>query len=301
MTDAAIPAAAANASARRRARMSDAFTAPFRSAAGMLGFAVIALFIGVALLGPVLTLYDHLQIHYAPDGTVARLLTPAEHRPLGTDYYGRDVFSQLVLGTRTALLVSVVSTLFMVFIGTNIGLFSAYYGGRVDTVLMRITDLAFAIPFLPFAVILVALLKPSIWNIILTITALSWRSTARVIRSQALSVKQRTFVRAAKVAGASDLRIIYRHIFPNVLPLTLLYVAFGVSWAVLSEASLSFLGFGDPDMISWGQMLYYAYVSASIRDAWWWTIPPGVCITVFVLAVFLIGREYERVVNPKLR
>ena len=165
---------------------------------------------------------------------------------------------------------------------------------------MRVTDLAFAVPFLPFAVILVALLQPSLWNIILTISCLMWRTTARVIRSQVLSIKQQTFVKAARVAGASHARIIYLHIFPNVLPMALLYVAFGISWAVLSEASLSFLGFGDSNRMSWGQMLYFAYTSASIRTAWWWTVPPGVCITLFVLSVFLIGRQYERHVNPRL-
>ena len=271
-----------------------------RSPGGLIGSLIILVFLATAILGSVVT-FGGMEIHYLADGKVARLLTPAEHWPLGTDYYGRDVYTQLVLGARTAFVVSTISTLFMIVIGTNIGLFSAYYGGRVDTILMRLTDLAFAVPFLPFAVILVALLGPSLWNVILTISCLMWRTTARVIRSQVLSIKQRTFIRASKVAGAGDLRIIYLHIFPNVLPMALLYVAFGVSWAVLSEASLSFLGFGDPDTVSWGQMLYNAYMSASIRSAWWWTIPPGVCITLFVMAVFLIGREFERVVNPKLR
>jgi len=170
----------------------------------------------------------------------------------------------------------------------------------VDDVLMRLTDIVFGIPFLPFAVVLVALLRPSIWNIVLTISCLLWRTTARVIRSQVLSLRERPFVRAARVAGASDLRIMYVHLLPNVMPMSLLYVAFGVAWAVLAEASLSFLGFGDPRMVSWGQMLYAAYISGSIRHAWWSVVPPGLCITLFTASVFLIGREYERVVNPRL-
>ena len=272
---------------------------PFRTVTGWFGALTILFFLFLAAFGPLIAPEPTIPVNYLPGGEVARLLTPSEHAPLGTDYYGRDVVSQLILGTRTAIMVGVLSTIFTIFIGTNVGLIAAYYGGRIDNILMRLTDLAFSIPFLPFAVILVALLNPSIWNIILTITVLSWRSTARIIRSQALSVKQQTFIRAARVAGASDARIIYRHIFPNVLPLALLYIAFGVSWAVLSEASLSFLGFGDPRIPSWGQMMYFAYVSASIRSAWWWTIPPGLCITLLVLAVFLVGREYERYVNPK--
>jgi peptide/nickel transport system permease protein len=267
---------------------------------GRIGCAVFALFVVVALVGPALLRGDPMQVHYLPNGSVARLLTPSEFAPLGTDFYGRDVFGQLVLGARTALIVSLLSTLIMAVVGTNVGLAAGYFGGRVDALLMRITDLAFSIPFLPFAVILVALLSPSLWNIVLTISCLMWRTTARVIRSQVLGIRQQTFIKAARVAGASHGRIIYLHIFPNVLPMTLLYVAFGISYAVLSEASLSFLGFGDPNRMSWGQMLYFAYTSASIRTAWWWTVPPGACITLFVLSVFLVGRQFERYVNPKL-
>lgn len=289
------------ATPRRRFQLPEVLAVPFASPAGIAGTVILILFGLAALFAPLLARTDPFQILYLADGTVARLLSPAEHAPLGTDFYGRDIFSQLVFGTRTAIIVSTISTLCMTVIGTNIGLVSAYYGGRADRLLMRITDLAFAVPFLPFAVILVALLQPSIWNIIFTISCLMWRSTARIIRSQVLSIKERTFIKAARVAGASDARIIYLHIFPNVLPLALLYVVFGVSWAVLSEASLAFLGFGDPDMVSWGQMLNHAYASASIRSAWWWTVPPGLCITLFVMAVFLIGREYERYANPKIR
>ncbi len=299
MSDAAVSPAALSGGQGGAARVS-ALALVLRSPGGLCGTVILMIFIAVAALAPWITFGDHMEIHYLADGTVARLLTPDQHGPLGTDYYGRDIFTQLVLGTRTALLVSIVSTMFMAIVGTNIGLFAAYYGGRIESILMRITDLAFSVPFLPFAIILVVLLEPSLWNIIITISCLMWRTTARVIRAQSLSVKQRTYVKAAKVAGASDLRIIFVHIFPNVLPLSLLYVAFGISWAVLSEASLSFLGFGDPKTVSWGQMLYNAYISGSIRTAWWWTIPPGLCLTLFVIAVFLIGRELERYINPKL-
>ena len=166
---------------------------------------------------------------------------------------------------------------------------------------MRVTDLAFGIPFLPFAVVLVALLRPSLSNTIIAISVLMWRTSARVIRSQVLVIRERGFIKAARITGASDLRILYVHILPNVLPMILLYLAFDVAYAVLAEASISFLGFGDPNTVSWGQMLYLAYVSGSIRQAWWWTIPPGLAISLFVIAVFLLGREYERLANPRLR
>jgi len=270
------------------------------SPSGIVGVALFVFFCVLAVGGERLAPYDPMAIHYLPSGKVAQVEAPSPAFWLGTTHYGRDVLSQVIVGSRVAFVVGIVSAFFIVFIGTNVGLVAGYYGRRVDDVLMRLTDIVFGIPFLPFAVVLVALLRPSIWNIILTISCLLWRTTARVIRSQVLSLRERPFVRAARVAGASDLRIMYVHLLPNVMPMSLLYVAFGVAWAVLSEASLSFLGFGDPRMVSWGQMLYAAYISGSIRHAWWSVVPPGLCITLFTASVFLIGREYERVVNPRL-
>lgn len=270
------------------------------SPSGLVGVVLFLFFCLLAAAGEHIAPYDPMAIHYLPNGKVAQVEPPSRAFWLGTTHYGRDVLSQVIVGSRVAFIVGTVSAFFIVFIGTNIGLVAGYYGRRVDDVLMRLTDIVFGIPFLPFAVVLVALLRPSIWNIILTISCLLWRTTARVIRSQVLSLRERPFVRAARVAGAGDLRIMYVHLLPNVLPMSLLYVAFGVAWAVLSEASLSFLGFGDPQMVSWGQMLYAAYISGSIRHAWWSVVPPGLCITVFTASVFLIGREYERVVNPRL-
>jgi len=270
------------------------------SPSGIVGAVLFVFFCVLAVAGERLAPYDPMAIHFLPSGKVAQVEAPSRAFWLGTTHYGRDVLSQVIVGSRVAFVVGIVSAFFIVFIGTNVGLVAGYYGRRVDDVLMRLTDIVFGIPFLPFAVVLVALLRPSIWNIILTISCLLWRTTARVIRSQVLSLRERPFVRAARVAGASDLRVMYVHLLPNVMPMALLYVAFGVAWAVLAEASLSFLGFGDPRMVSWGQMLYAAYISGSIRHAWWSVVPPGLCITLFTASVFLIGREYERVVNPRL-
>ena len=295
------PAAAAPLRRPPRRRIPEAALVAFQSPVGVAGVLIVVAFCAMAIFAPALTPHPPLAIHELADGRLARLQPPSATFPLGTTYYGRDVLSQLIAGSRTALIVGILSTLIMTVVGTGVGLISGYYGGRTDSILMRLTDIAFGIPFLPFAVVLVALLQPSIWNIVFAISLLMWRTNARVIRSQVLSLRERPFVRAARVAGASDLRIMLLHIYPNVLPLSLLYVAFGVAWAVLAEASLSFLGFGDPEMISWGQMLYNAYVTGSIRVAWWWAVPPGVCITLFVSAVFLIGREYERFANPRLR
>jgi peptide/nickel transport system permease protein len=274
---------------------------PFASWSGTFGAVVLVTVVLVAVFANWLSPYDPLINHFDAAGQLRRLEPPSAAHWLGTTYYGLDVLAQLIHGTRIVLIVGITCAVLIALIGTNIGLVAGYYGGRVETVLMRATDLAFGIPFIPFAVVLVALLGPSLWNTIIAISLLMWRSTARVIRSQVLSLRERGFVKAARIAGASDLRILYVHIFPNVLPMALLYVAFDIAWAVLAEASIAFLGFGDPQQTSWGQMLYLAYVSGSIRRAWWWTIPPGATLSLFVISVFLIGREYERLANPRLR
>ena len=151
-----------------------------------------------------------------------------------------------------------------------------------------LADVAFGIPFLPLVIILVAFLDPSIWNIVFAMGALLWRDTARVIRAQVLIVKERAFVSAAKVSGASNLRIIMLYIAPSILPLSFLYGTLAIGWAILTEASVSFLGFGDPDVVSWGFMLQDAFVSQAMsRGAFYWIIPPGLCIMLLVMAGIL--------------
>ncbi|ELY41115.1 ABC transporter permease [Natronorubrum tibetense] len=245
--------------------------------------------------------HDPGEINRAADNSALRLEGPSTTHPLGTTNMGRDVLSQLLVGTRVTLIVGSIAAFMAVFIGTNVGLISAYFGGWIDDVLMRITDIVYGVPFLPFAIVLVAILGSSIVNIIIAIVLILWRSTARVIRSQVLSHKQRPYVESAQAIGAGHGRIMYRHILPNVLPLAFLYAAFAVGWAVIAEASLAFLGFGDPNMLSWGEMIYEVYNADAIRQAWWWVFPPGICIMLFVMSVFFIGRTLEKVVSPELR
>lgn len=272
----------------------------FSTLSGRVGLALFAAFCALAVLAPLLLPFDPLALNYDASNRLMRMQPPGGAHLLGTNYYGRDIFSQILIGARVSIGVGLLSALIIVFIGTTVGLLAGYFGGRIEAVLMRLTDIAFGIPFFPFAVLLVALLKPSIWNIVITISCLLWRSVARIVRAQVLSLRERPFVRAARVAGASDGRIMVVHIFPNILPMVLLYVAMGISYAVLAEASLSFLGFGDPGLVSWGSMLYDAYVTGSISRAWWWTIPPGLCITLFVISVFLMARDWELIANPRL-
>ena len=271
-----------------------------RNPTGAIGVGMLCAFLLLGIFADVLMPYDPMSYQYVDD-KLARSNPPSARFWLGTTHYGRDVLSQLIVGSRVALFLGSTAAVFLSFIGTNIGLVAGYYGGKVDSILMRLTDVAFGIPFLPFAIVLIVIIGPSIWNIIATISILLWRTTARVIRSQVLSIKERPFIMAARVSGAGNFRIMYVHILPNVLPMSFLYIALGIAWATMIEASLSFIGFGDPRMISWGQILYYAFLTGSARSDWWNVLPPGICITLFVISAFMVGQAYEEIINPRLR
>jgi peptide/nickel transport system permease protein len=266
-----------------------------------LGLVILCFFGLVALFAPWIAPHDPQEVLTTPQGRVAFLQPPSRDYWFGTTNLGRDVFSQVVLGTRVALLVGLLAALLVTTVGTAVGVLAGYYRGWVDDVLMRAVDVAYALPFEPFIIALVGILRPSIWNIILAITLIMWRSPARVIRAQVLSLVERPYVKAARAAGAGHLRILGRHITPNVLPLAFLYVAITAGWAITAEASISFLGFGDPRVVSWGQVLHTAFLTGSIRKAWWWVVPPGVCIMLLVLAIFFLSRAYEQLANPRLR
>ncbi len=279
---------------------------------GQIGLAILAFFILVGIfarpitveIGPVWSQVQPFSL--APHGYTDRVATEGLHgptwaHPFGTTDLGRDVLSQVIIGTRATLIVGTIAAFMAVFIGANVGIVSAYYGGWVDDVLMRITDIVYGVPFLPFAIALVFILGATLVNVIVAIVLILWRGTARVVRSQVLSHKQRPYVESARAIGASDFRIMYVQIMPNVLPLISLYAAFAVAWAVIAEASLSFLGLGPQGMISWGEIIYDVRSAGALREAWWWVFPPGIAIMLFVMSVFFIGRSLEKVVNPDLR
>ena len=267
----------------------------------MTGAIIYLFFILVAIFGPLFAPYDPF-VMVKENGKLMFNQVPSMKHLLGTTNMGRDIFSQLIYGSRPALIVGFTAAFFVMVIGTLVGLFAGYYRGRLGNVLMRLTDVAFGIPFIPFVIVLVAFLGPSIWNIVLSMALLLWRDTARVIRSQVLTVRERSFVEAARVSGASDLRIILVHITPNILPLSFLYGSLAMGWAILTEAAVSFLGFGDPKAISWGYMLHDAYVSQALsRGSFGWFVPPGICIMLMVMAGFYIGRGSEEILFPRLR
>ncbi len=272
-----------------------------RDRLGLIGVAILSMFILLALFAHLLSPYDPWQTNYHADGRVVRMEPPSARHWFGTDRFGRDILSQTIYGSRVALFVGLVSAICSTFIGVNIGLIAGFFGGLVDDVLMRITDVVYSIPFLPSAMILLALLGPNLWNVILAITVITWRTPARAIRSQVLSLRHRAFVDSARVSGCSRWRILYIHVAPNILSLAFAYTVITVSWSILTEASLSFLGYGDPQLISWGKTLFNAYVAQAMQVAWWWVAPPGLAITALVLAFFFVGRTFEEITNPKLQ
>lgn len=272
-----------------------------RYPSGTASLIVVLAFIILGIIGPMVAPHGPFDVLYNQDRSVLRLSPPTWHAWFGTTNQGMDVASQLIWGTRVALLVGLLSALGSVVIGTLVGLVAGYFGGWTDEILMRLTDVAFGIPFLPFAMVVISIARPSIGLVILLVICFLWRTTARVIRAQVLTLRSRPFVWAARAAGAGHLHVLFRHITPNVLPLSFLYMAVGVQAGVMLEAALSFLGFGDPNVMSWGIMLNAAFAAGAMRSAWWWVLPPGLALSLFVISIFMITRAYEELLDPRLR
>lgn len=266
------------------------------------GLIVMVGFIFMGIFGPMLAPYAPIEktLHEAGGFSILRLQPPGGRALFGTTQYGKDVFSQFLAGARPTLIVGGIGGIGLAVVGFLVGLVSGYFGGTVDEVLMRFTDLTFSLPFLPMALLLLTFIQPNVWIMTLVIIGFLWKMPARVVRSEVLTVKERTFVRSARASGAGHLRTMFLHVAPNVLPIGFLYAAYGVAWAIAAQASLAFLGFGDPTATSWGRMLRQVFQAGAIRSAWWWLLPPAIGIAAVTTAVFLVGRAYEEVINPEM-
>lgn len=272
-----------------------------RSRPGTIGLIVLAVFVAMALAAPLLAPAHELNPVVARAAGNPQWGSPSEFLPLGTDHLRRSVWAQFVWGSRVSLFVGLAASVLTITIGSVVGIISGFFGGLVERGLMRLTEWFLVIPFLPLAIVLASILGRSVWNVIFVIGVTSWPATARLVRAQVLTVKERLFVDRARSLGAGPGHIVGRHILPNVSGLILANATLAVPISILTETTLSFLGLGDPSSASWGKTLEEAFVNGAItRNAWWYFLPAGLGILAVVLAFTLIGRTLEEIVDPRL-
>jgi ABC-type dipeptide/oligopeptide/nickel transport system permease subunit len=221
---------------------------------------------------------------------------------LGTQEAREDVFSELISGVRISLIIGILSAVLATTLGILFGVVAGYMGGALDEVLMRIIDILLCIPVLPLLIILIHYYKPNIFFIVVLIAIFGWQGLSRLIRSRVLSIREMPFIESARAAGASNSYILLHHLVPNVIPVAMAAMILAVPGAILTEAALSFIGFGDPSWATWGRMLNDANGSGAFaRLAWWYCIPPGLAMTILCLGFVFIGHAVDEIVNPKLR
>jgi peptide/nickel transport system permease protein len=267
---------------------------------GMWGLGILLLFVLIAVFAPLIADKDTMDPTCPCTG--AAYEPPSAEFWFGTDNLGRSVYTQTVFGARISLTVGLAATAISMVIGSLIGIAAGYYGGKTETLLMRLTDWFLVLPWLALAIVLASVLGRSMFIIVLVIGITSWPSTARIVRAQALSVKTRPYVERSRALGASNWHLISRHILPNVGPLIFANTILTVAIAILSETTLSFLGLGDPLAVSWGTILDFAFsAGAATTGVWWWLVPPGLAIVFVVLAFTMCGFALDEILNPKLR
>lgn len=263
----------------------------------MFGLAILCITIIASLFAPLITGYDRDAID-----TANSYAKPSAIHWLGTDELGRDTFTRLVYGGRISLSVGLVSTGISVAIGVVLGAIGGYHGGTADNIIMRIVDIFMCFPFFLIAIVIAAILGPSIWNVMIISGILSWTGIARIVRAEVLSLKQKEFIEAAKALGLDSIDIIIKHILPNIMAPIIVYATLGIARGIISEAGLSYLGLGvKPPTPSWGNMLAAAQSMRSLRLHWWLWIPPGLMVFLTILSINFFGDGLRDALDPKLK
>jgi peptide/nickel transport system permease protein len=267
-----------------------------RNKAAVIGASILFVITFCAVLAPVIAPYGlHTQV-----GPVFG--HPSWKHPVGLDDGGIDMVTLLMWGARISLVVGFAATFVSMAIGGTVGVLAGYFGGKVDTILMRITDYFLVIPDVPLMIVVAAIWGPSLFHIVIVIGILLWTSTARVIRAQVKSVRERVYVKRARALGAGHARIVFRHVLPQVAPLLIANTVLTIAVAIFDETALSFLGLGDPARISLGKVIENAFQRAAISTgAWWAIVPPGALVAVIILSCSLFGGAIEDALNPRLR
>jgi len=267
-----------------------------RKILGSVGLGILAVFVIVAVLAPYIAPYNPHQMSRPMEH-------PSSRHLLGTNDIGNDILSEIIYGTRVSLFIAFVVSAISMLVGTSLGLIAGYFD-KLGFVIMRVVDIFLTIPRLPLIIVIAASMRPSIWNLIAIFLIFGWTMTARIIRSEVLTLRSRYYIDATKMIGGSDCYILWRHILPNVIPLVVVQFIMEAIHVIFTEAGLSFLGLGDPVARSWGMVLHYAFECPIIyvSDVWmWWMLPPGLCIVLTVLGLTFVGYALEETLNPKLK
>ncbi|MGH9302888.1 MAG: ABC transporter permease [Acidimicrobiales bacterium] len=267
-----------------------------RHRAGVAGAAVLVFFAVLAIGAPWIAPFSTTS---ASGGVFA---PPSLHHWLGTNDGGIDMVSLLIQGGRISMLVGFAAALVASVPGATFGVLSGYFGGSVDAVLMRVTDFFIVVPVVPVMIVIAAVWGPSLLHLVIAIGILLWTSTARILRAQVKSLRQRTFVRRTVDLGAKHTRVLLRHIFPQVMPLLIAQTVVTMALAIFYETALAFVGLGDPTAVSWGTIIEDAFLRTAISvGAWWAIVPPGICVALVVIGAYLLGQSIEEELNPRLR
>jgi peptide/nickel transport system permease protein len=267
-----------------------------RNPQAIIGLTILGIFVLIALLSPVLLSQD------AKTKVGSVFEPPSSAHVLGTDGGGADMLALLVGGAPVSLIVGFAAAAVSALIGGAVGLLSGFFGGKTDVALMRLTDYVIVIPDVPLMIVVAALFGRSLTNIILIIGAIYWTTTARLIRAQVKSVRERVYVKRARALGAGNTRLIGRHILPQVAPLLIANTVLLVAYAIFAETFITFLGLGDPSLVSWGRLIENAFTDdAILNNAWWAIVTPGLCVTIVILGCTMTGQAMEDALNPRLR
>lgn len=287
----------AESTAKKRSQWAEVWRRLKKNKMALLGLGLLVAFVLVALFADVIANYDTVVIK---QNLKMRLQPPSAEHWLGTDEFGRDIFARLVHGARVSLKVGVLAVGLSIIVGGTLGALAGFYGGKLDNVIMRIMDIFLAVPSILLAIAIVSALGPNLMNLMISISISSVPSYARIVRASVLSIRDQEFVEAAKAIGASEMRIIFRHIIPNSLAPVIVQGTLGVAGAILSTAGLSFIGLGiQPPAPEWGSMLSGG--RQYLRYAWWVTTFPGVAIMLTILSLNLLGDGLRDALDPRLK
>jgi peptide/nickel transport system permease protein len=259
---------------------------------GVIGLIILGTIVALAVLAPYLPIANPVILTYKP------LQPPSLEHPMGTDALGRDILSRVIWGGRTSIVIGFMAAFISLIVGLTLGGVAGYYGGLLDDLICRITDIFLVIPVFFLALFIVAIYGGNIFYVMAVIGFLIWPSNARITRAQVLTVKEKEFVQASKVIGLSDFKILFYHIIPNSIQPVIANTILQIAGAIITEAGLSYLGLGDPNAISWGKMIYDG--QSFITTCWWLSLFPGLMLLLTTFAFHLIGDAVSRVLSPKM-